>query len=263
MRKILAARYAKELKDFLSKDVLLAFDFDGTLSPIVSEPGGARIERSTRLLLKELASLYPCIVISGRSRADAARRVRGIGFREVIGNHGIEPWDSSRAMERRVQEWAAKLRKELRRFPGALLENKRFSLSVHYRKVRRKRELIASVKRVAAKIPKARLLGGKQVINLVPRGLADKGVALTREMRKRNCDRAAYAGDDQTDESIFALPLRRRLLTIRVGAKRASRARYFIQNQREIDRLLRVLIDARARGGGASRPSLAKSGAED
>jgi len=247
MRKILSARYTPMLRQFVSGDVLLAFDFDGTLSPIVSRPGGARIDRSTRALLKRLARLYPCVVISGRGRADVACRVRGIGFREVIGNHGIEPWDSTRAIERRVQGWVPKLRKELRRFPGALLENKGFSLSVHYRNAPRKRELIAAVKRVAAKTPMARLVDGKKVLNLVPRGPADKGAALRREMRKRHCDRAVYVGDDHTDESIFALPLRKKLLTIRVGANRASRARYFIRNQREIDRLLRVLIQARRR----------------
>jgi len=245
MRKILSARYAPVLRDFVSGDVLLAFDFDGTLSPIVSEPGGARIRSSTRNLLKRLTSLYPCILISGRSRSDVRRRVRGIEFREVIGNHGIEPWDSRRSIERRVQGWAPKLRKELKPFPGALLENKGFSLSVHFRKVDRKRELVASVERLAAKIPKAHVVGGKLVINLVPRGPADKGVALRREMERRRCERAIYVGDDATDESVFALPLGRRLLAIRVGKTRASCARYFIGSQRQIDRLLRTLVAAR------------------
>ena len=263
MRRILSARYVEVLKDFVSGEVLLAFDFDGTLSPIVSSPGDARIRRSTRSLLKKLTAVYPCILISGRSRSDVRRRVRGIEFREVIGNHGIEPWDSSWALERRVQGWAPKLRKELRRFPGALLENKGFSLSVHYRKVGRKRELIASVERLVAKIPKAHLVGGKQVINLVPQGPGDKGVALKREMKKRNCDRAVYVGDDTTDESVFALPMGRRLLTIRVGRTRTSRARYFISSQRHIDRLLRVLIAARHAGRGRARLSLANSGAWD
>lgn len=246
MRRILSTRYAPVLRKFVSGNVLLAFDFDGTLSPIVSTPGGARVENSTRLLLKKLTALYPCVLISGRSRADVRRRVRGIKFREIIGNHGIEPWDSNRAIERRVQGWAPKLRKELKRFPGTFLENKGFSLSVHYRKAGRKKELIASVERLAAEIPKARLVGGKQVINLVPQGPADKGLALKLEMAGRRCERAVYVGDDETDESVFSLPLRERLLTIRVGAKRASHAQYFIRNQREIDRLLRVLIAARS-----------------
>lgn len=242
MRRILSARYLPILKEFSSSKTLLAFDFDGTLAPIVSEPGRAKFRRITRELLRELASLYPCIVVSGRSRADVLSRVSGIAFRQVIGNHGIEPWESTDEIARAVSSWSAFLAKSLDSFPGVYLEDKGFSLSIHYRKEKRKREVIKAIENIAERIPGARIVTGKQVINIVPIGLADKGLALRREIARRRCKRAIYVGDDKTDESVFALSRRGRLLTIRVGPKRSSLACFCIRNQREIDELLRSLI---------------------
>jgi trehalose 6-phosphate phosphatase len=105
MRYILSARSGSVLRKFASGNVLMAFDFDGTLAPITSEPNRAAIPTSTRRLLQKLTIQYPCIVVSGRSRADVRRRLSGIRFEEVIGNHGIEPWDSSPAIEETVRTW--------------------------------------------------------------------------------------------------------------------------------------------------------------
>ena len=52
-------------------------------------------------------------------------------------------------------------------------------------------------------------------------------------------------GDDETDEDVFTLDQPGRLLTIRVGPKRSSAARYYIANQPAIDDLLRVLLELR------------------
>jgi len=66
-----------------------------------------------------------------------------------------------------------------------------------------------------------------------------------RERRKSRCDKAIYVGDDETDERVFALARRGRLLTIRAGANRISLARFYVRDQRQIDRLLRTLIELR------------------
>src|ERR1035441_6032607 len=76
---------------------LCAFDFDGTLSPIVEHPAQASMRDRTRILLDRLAALYPCVVISGRSRADLLGRLGSVKLASVIGNHGAE-----RSEERRV-----------------------------------------------------------------------------------------------------------------------------------------------------------------
>src|SRR6185295_11415249 len=91
MRHILARLHRPLLEQFAWSQVLVAFDFDGTLAPIVADPTAAAMAPSTRRLFREVAALYPCAVISGRSRADLAGRLRGVPLREIVGNHGLEP----------------------------------------------------------------------------------------------------------------------------------------------------------------------------
>lgn len=245
MRYILSARSGSLLKKFASGNVLLAFDFDGTLAPITPEPGRAAIPPSTRRLLQKLTTHYPCIVVSGRSRAELQRRLRGIGFREVIGNHGIEPWDSSPAIAETVRAWMPLLKKRLEHLQGVKVEDKKYSVSVHYRKAHRKEKTIKAIKHIAKTLAGARLLGGKQVINIIPDGSPDKGLAVESERRRQHCDKVIFLGDDETDEAVFALPRQDRFLTIRVGAKRSSLSRFYIRDQKEVDPLLSSLIALR------------------
>src|SRR5437763_15777992 len=55
---------------FSKSRVLLAFDFDGTLAPIVINPAEARMRPETKELLTRVSELYPCVVISGRAGPD-------------------------------------------------------------------------------------------------------------------------------------------------------------------------------------------------
>lgn len=245
MRNILSVRNLPVLGRFALGNVLLAFDFDGTLAPVTSVPARASLRRSTRNLLRTLTLQYPCIVVSGRSRSDVMLRLRGIGFREIIGNHGIEPWDTSRAVAKAVRAWMPVLKGKLGSIPGVMVEDKQFSVSVHYRKARQKRKSIRAIHQAAKNLPGACLVGGKQVINIVFSGAPDKGLAVEKERKKWRCEKVIFIGDDETDESVFALAQRNRFLTIRVGPKRASLARFYIRSQREIDALLRALLAAR------------------
>ena len=243
MHYILSARNRAVLENFASSAVLVALDFDGTLAPITTDPGDATVRRLTRKLLSQLTSLYPCVVISGRRRADVRRRLARIHLAEVIGNHGIEPLDSSRTPA--ASAWIPVLKKRLAHFPGILIENKQFSVSVHYRKERKKKNALQSILRVARTLPGARLVGGKRVVNIVPEGAPNKGLALEREMHRQRCNVAIFVGDDETDEDVFSRARHSKILGIRVGAKATSLAHFYIRNQREIDNLLKRLISCR------------------
>jgi len=245
MKPILSKGNLPALEEFAAKRVLIAFDFDGTLAPLTSNPDGASIRPSTRALLRKLATFYPCIVVSGRSRTDVRRRLRGIAFQEIIGNHGIEPWNSSRAIASAVETWIPAFRERLKHFHGVVLENKRFSISVHYRHERRKLQVRRAIAEAVRSIPGATLMGGKQVVNVIPKGAPDKGLTVERIRKKRRLESVLYAGDDETDETVFSRGRHARYLTIRVGAKKTSLARYCIRSQKDIDRLLKVLIQLR------------------
>jgi len=245
MKDILSRSNRDVLARFTRTRVLLAFDFDGTLAPIVCDRARALMRPATRRLLARLARLYPCVVISGRARADLLRRVRTSGVRTVIGDHGMEPWDAREEPSREVRRWARVLRQQLERWRGVSVEEKRFSVSIHYRGARRKREARAAVLQAAAALRPARMIGGKDLVNLLPQAAMHKGVALERERIRRRCRTAIYVGDDDTDEDVFANARADRLLAIRVGARRSSKAPYFVRSQARIDGLLRELIELR------------------
>jgi trehalose 6-phosphate phosphatase len=248
MRHVLAPAQRHVLERFARSRTLLALDYDGTLAPIVTDPDRAAMRASTRRLFGQVARAYPCVVISGRSRRDVAHRLQGIALAAVVGNHGLEPWHAKARPAREVRRWIPLLEEQLAGIQGVVIEDKGLSLAVHYRKSREKTKARAKILAAADRLDRARLLGGKQVLNILPAGAPGKGLALERVRVRLACDTAVYVGDDETDEDVFALDRPGRLLAIRVGRKRGSSAAYYIRTQAEIDLLLDRLL--------ALRPSL-------
>jgi trehalose 6-phosphate phosphatase len=255
VRAILSRSQRTVLEQFACSNVLLAFDFDGTLAPIVADRERAAMRRRTRARLAQLARVYPVVVISGRSRSDVLRRLAGAGVRAVVGNHGLEPWKASERLRSVVRAWQALLLERLSPWRGVRIEDKGYSVAIHYRQSRAKTRARAAILQAADELGHVRVLGGKQVVNILPEGAPHKGLALERERRAQGCDTAIYVGDDETDEDAFGLEQPGRLLAIRVGAKRSSQAPFFLRSQLEMDELLRVLAELRPAGRAPRRTS--------
>jgi trehalose 6-phosphate phosphatase len=247
MRTILADTHRALLAGFAHANVLLAFDYDGTLVPIEPTPAAPRMRETTRQLLTRAARLYPCVIISGRALDDLSERLHDVPVWYLFGNHGLEPPPPGVVSPTPATEWARQLEQLLPDDPGILIEDKRYSLTIHYRNARDKRRAVDAIDRVVAQLPDARALGGAEAVSLLPRGGGNKGVALQQACRWFACDSAIYVGDDATDEDAFTSTYPEKLLTIRVGAADDSRARYHLGSQEEIDELLQVLVDVRTR----------------
>lgn len=249
MRNILAATQRTLLEPFAWSKTLLAFDFDGTLAPIVERPEDAGMRPPTRRLLARAAALYPCVVISGRAYPDVEKRLQGVPLRAVVGNHGLEPWKATPRIHRRVREWRPLFEEALRGEAGVELEDKNYSLAIHYRRSRAKKRVRALVAEAASGLQKARSIPGIEVVNIVPKDAPHKGMALERERSRLRCDTAIYVGDDETDEDVFSLDQPGRLLSIRVGRRNGSRADFYLESQQDIDNLLRRLVRLRENTG--------------
>lgn len=231
---------------------IVMLDFDGVLAPIVARPESAHMSDRTRRLLAACAHRGRVAVISGRALADVRKRVglRGVWY---AGNHGAE-WlmGSARGHERPRGAAAAALRDarsafvELAgRYPG-VVEDKKITFSVHFRGLARAHG--QQFKKDAAHIAKqfSDLLevaeGREYIFNVRARASRTKGDAARLALKLAPSGTVPlYIGDDTTDEDAFrALP---RGVTIRVGIRRGSRARFFLRTRADVDVLLAALAE--------------------
>jgi trehalose 6-phosphate phosphatase len=251
---LLTEKGKQELGNLVKGKSLYAFDFDGTLAKIVREHHAARLSRPIRFWLEKLAQGAPTAIISGRSVEDLQARV-GTVVPHLIGNHGSEGPHTREEDRQQVRATCrAWLESIIARFHdeltqcGVFIENKSYSLSFHYRTVEHREDARALIARVISALsPPPRIVHGKSVVNVMPPTASHKGTALLEYMRRLDCSLALYVGDDETDEDVFALQ-DHRILTVRVGKKNGSSARYFLKRQAEITAVLRFLVEGGDRG---------------
>lgn len=249
MKHILSRANVDLLAQLACSRVLLAFDYDGTLAPIVAARDHADMRTRTRKLLGDVCELYPCAVISGRSRKDVSARITSARVKYVIGNHGLEPGKNIASFERAIKAVTPQLEREIEGLQGVEIEDKRYSLSVHYRRARGKQRARAAIEAAVRRLDQPmRMIAGKLLVNVVPEGAPHKGDALDALRAREGADTALYVGDDSTDEDVFELDQPGQLLSIRVGQARDSAAAYYLRDQREIDVLLSKLRALRRNG---------------
>ena len=128
-----------------------------------------------------------------------------------------------------------------------MIEDKKYSVTIHYRHATDKARAHQAIAIVAGALPNARAIEGAQAVNVILRDGPDKGVALQKARRVLACETAIYVGDDGTDEDAFASGPADQLLAIRVGERRDSQARHHLKAQADVDRLLQALLSFRAR----------------
>ena len=244
--------------------LVLLLDIDGTLSPIAPRPQDAAIAPITRQTLASLARLSDVhvVAISGRSAADAARLV-GLDSVWVVGNHGIEiaapgarptvhP-DIARFGDQ-LAAASSEARAVVARAPGAILEDKRWTLSVHYRLAARE-AIDALTARITdiANAHRLALTHGKEVLELRPPVKVDKGTAALDLATRLGADRSGASllagGDDRTDEDMFrALRSRAsRWVTVHVagGSVHSTAAEFSVSDPDGMQSLLVMVLEQR------------------
>ena len=246
---ILSAAGTRTIEAIARDRTLLILDFDGTLAPIVDARDGAYPRPETRALLRATSLLYPCAVVSGRARLDVATRLEGVPLVAVIGCHGAEPGFGplDRRLAATVVGWRERL-EELRDLPGVELEDKRFSIALHYRRAPDHAAALHRILAVAGRLRDARVTCGKAIVNVTPLGAPTKGDAIQALCRRLGARVAVYVGDDRTDEAAFRAEVVS--IAIRVGQGPDSSASYALPSQEAVDDLLRALLAARARQDG-------------
>jgi len=241
MRHLFTAEGDAQLAALVARRPLLAFDFDGTLAPIVAHPEQARVPIATLRRLRELAQRVPLAVISGRSVADLRSRL-GLEPAYLVGNHGAEDphGEQPASWSAALDGLRGRLRAALAELhhAGIRIEDKGASLALHYRLAQNRALARAAIERLLEPLdPRLHVFGGKMVTNVVPAAADDKASALRRLAQRVQAGAVLYLGDDVNDESVFAAG-EASWLTVRVGVHRASAARFFVAGPHEVPRLL-------------------------
>jgi trehalose 6-phosphate phosphatase len=220
---------------------LLAFDFDGTLAPIVGRPDEAQVTDAMALQLDRLAHLRPLAIFSGRSINDVRGRL-GFEAQFIVGNHGAEDPALARpgngALLDVVRERVDAAALELQR-AGVFVEDKWLSLAFHYRGATDQRRAIERIAPLLASLPDTlRSFPGKCVFNVVVTAAPNKCQAVESLVRRAGCDSALFIGDDVNDEAVF-VGAHANWLTIRVGREDPlSHATWFLDRHSEVATLL-------------------------
>ena len=257
--------YTAQIDKLLKKasQCILFLDYDGTLVPICKEPPLAQLSVDTKEVLKDLLRnpFLSVGIISGRSLGEVRKMV---GIRDLFyaGNHGFEIMFKKRLWTHPdLEGFASELKRIVRAvhrrtrgIKGIIVENKKFTASIHYRKVTTHSPgaIRAVINDILAPYPETFTVSrGKKVFEIRPRIEWDKGKAvehLTELLADGTRLMRIYIGDDQTDEDAFSV-LGKGDISIRVGFKKGSRADYYLRGSGEVVTFLKMLHGVtRARG---------------
>lgn len=233
-------------------------DYDGTLTDVAPHPKEARLPERARVLLRNLAAEARCrvAVISGRRLAEV-RSLVGLPSVAYAGNHGFEiawpggKWTHPGAVAARPGLESVLARLDLTNCPGAWVEDKGLTLSVHYRQAPEAAlpELTARVAGLVGGIPALELRGGKMSLEVRPHLAWDKGQAVLKlaGLLAPEADWGLlYAGDDATDEDAFrVVGGSERGVAILVGERGDTFADFCLPDPEALRELLEALLRER------------------
>lgn len=210
------------MRPALDGRLLLASDFDGTISMLTMDMWRSSVLPAAQRALRRLAGHRDTHVafISGRPVADLAGRV-AVGGATYHGDHGAE-WATARRgfrpghlriehepVEPSVQAMADRLKVEVPRLVDAhwlALEDKGPSLTFHFRRAPDVEAARAQVRAAVAQVDPEGLLdqpGGVRMWELRPPGATTKRLALARLIAEHRPQLAIMLGDDRNDTHAF------------------------------------------------------------
>ncbi len=233
-----------------SKKLSLYLDYDGTLTPIVPDPRQAVLTDETKNLLENLSSICSLAIISGRDRSNVEslvplKRVHfagSHGFDIKLSDGTIKELEEAGSARKELQEISALFDQRLRHVPNILVEEKRYAVAVHYRKVQE--EHIPEIDRVINETLKEfhhlKRTGGKKIFEIRLEIKWNKGQALLwmREHLNEANTVPIYIGDDLTDEDGFEA-IKDIGLGILVGSPDSlTQAKYFVETPDDVLKFL-------------------------
>ncbi|XP_071687052.1 probable trehalose-phosphate phosphatase C [Rutidosis leptorrhynchoides] len=255
------------------KQIVVFLDYDGTLSPIVSDPECAFMSDQMREAVRNVSNCFPTAIISGRSREKVYDFVK-LDTLYYSGSHGMDtiaPAQKNNSydinyQQRRfdnqgnefivyqpaqdflpaVKRILNEVTEKTQNIKGVVIEDNRFCLSVHYRHVNNEDygRLEEEVLLILAKNRGFHMTRGKKVLEIRPSIKWNKGDAVKYLLETLGLNKSSdvfpiYIGDDRTDEDAFKVLRERGGYPIIVSSTpRDTKALHSLRNTSEVQTFL-------------------------
>ncbi|MGH7471027.1 MAG: bifunctional alpha,alpha-trehalose-phosphate synthase (UDP-forming)/trehalose-phosphatase [Longimicrobiales bacterium] len=238
---------------FADQRPIVFLDYDGTLTALAQRPEEARLSDVMKRTLRQLRETVTIVVVSGRGREDL---MDCVGIPELIyaGSHGFDIAGPDGVIHQvgaqfigALREAARELRQRTANIAGALIEDKGFSVAVHYRLVERREvpQVLAAVDDVLQGRPGLKRLHGKRVLELRPAVAWDKGRAVLWLMEALSAGNGSalpiFIGDDVTDEDAFRAIAQCGIGVVVASAPGSTHAHYSLRDVTEVQTFLHKL----------------------
>lgn len=241
---------------FAKKNFTFFLDYDGTLTPIVEHPDSAKLSPQMKEVIKTLSQKFIVTIVSGRKKEEIEKLINNVNHIIYAGNHGMDikgdklemthPY--AQKLSPLMNKLSFELKNKLIEIDNVLIENKKFSVAVHWRQVEKKQvpKLRNIIENLIRNNPSLRIMEGKKVFEIMPNINWHKGEAIRWIMHKLNIDwrdtTVIYIGDDTTDEDAFRL-IRTRGVGILVSSKpKESAADFWVSSPQKVKKLLEEII---------------------
>jgi len=236
-----------------AKQRLIFLDYDGTLIPFAYDPKIPKPDVELLNLLKELADdgKNEVVILSGRDKDTLQQWFSSINI-SMAAEHGIlvkekgkVDWEMLRPLK---NDWKTQILSTFQtysdRLPGSFIEEKDYSLALHYRQSDPEQSSIIVKDAVEYLISftanlDIQVLQADKVIEIRCAGI-NKGTAALWWQSRFNYDFILAIGDDLTDEDLFKV-LPQESFAIKVGITQ-SNAKFNVRNYIEVRELLKQLI---------------------
>ncbi len=234
-----------------SKKRVFFLDYDGTLVNFNGNPLEAKPDEELYQIIDDLNKddRNQIVIISGRKYETLGEWFGHLPI-DLIAEHGA--WKKYKRKDWQEEpnlsdKWKPNVRAMLEsysdRTAGSFIEEKRFSLAWHYRKVEkglgelRANELISNL-RYLTREKGLQLLPGNKVVE-IKNAEINKGKAASAYIYDKHFDFMIAMGDDHTDEDIFT-NLPDSAITIKIGSS-VSEAKFYLRSVEETRVLLQSL----------------------
>ena len=221
-----------------NQPIALFLDVDGTLLEFCNNPDDVYPGVELNLILKSLSSLLKgaLALVTGRRVLEIDRIFHPLQL-PIGGQHGLEHRDAEGNFKLvKSLEFPENIRSQIQCFgeiyPECAIEDKSLTMAIHYRRAPKLEEKVLKfVNKLIEGEKHFHAISGNMVIEIKPLGV-DKGqsIALFMENEPFVDKLPIFIGDDVTDEDGFRYINANNGISIKVGTRTSSLARYNLNN---------------------------------